>query len=109
MDNTEIKIQTIPLEQTIKKVEDCNSRIDNILTNCKKEIESLTQDVWHSPSKTTIDEELNPYIATFDDLYASLQEYTKYLHMVSEVHKQEGTIMSTTVQDSDSGLGGAIL
>lgn len=107
--STEIKISTIPLKQTISDIENCNNRINNILTGCKKEIESLTKDVWNSPSKNTIDVELNPYIATFDDLYASLQEYTKYLHMVSDVHERQGAIMTKTVEDSDSGLGGEIL
>lgn len=105
---SEIKITTTSLDEVISRIEASNAKINEILNDAKGKIETLDVETWSSPGKRELDESVNPFIAQFENIYKDLQEYTKYLHMVSKVHQEEGSLLSQAVEESTSGLGGTL-
>lgn len=58
----DINIQYHELEAKILKLEEYNSKLEDIIKNINCKIKSLDENIWNSPEKKKLDEQFIPYI-----------------------------------------------
>lgn len=87
-----IKISTQALVETAKKIRDCNTKMDQKLTECSKQLNDLN---WESDAAKEIRAAMNALKPRFEEYRTVVESYAKYLDQTASGYETtEGSVQS---------------
>lgn len=90
-----IKVSTQVLVDTAKKVRDCNTRMDQKLTDCNKQMNDL-EATWKSDAASDIRAAMNALKPRFEEYKTVVESYAKFLDMTAQSYETT----ETTIQNN---------
>ncbi|MCM1190295.1 MAG: pore-forming ESAT-6 family protein [bacterium] len=81
-----IKISTQVLVDTAKKVRDCNTKMDQKLADCKKQMNDL-EATWKSDAASDIRAAMNALAPRFEEYKTVIESYAKFLDQTAQSYE----------------------